>query len=67
MDVTSPVAGLVNMFYVEDGAQVGVEDSILMIESMKVGFDVKAPVAGQVHLKVNLGQTVKRGDVVATI
>ncbi len=67
MDVTSPVAGVVNLFFVDDGMQVAEEESLLQVESMKVGFEIKAPKAGTVTLKVTLGQVLKKGDLVATI
>lgn len=65
--VTSPVAGTVNLFMVDDGAQVEADEQIMALESMKTLFYVNAPSGGVVTLKCNLGDVVSRGQLLCEI
>ena len=50
------------------GAQLGADDTILIIESMKMEIPVASPRAGRlVELRVAEGEAVKEGQVVAVI
>ncbi|MEM7360628.1 MAG: dihydrolipoyl dehydrogenase [Pseudomonadota bacterium] len=53
---------------VSAGDTVGVEDSLITVESDKASMDVPSPEAGQItEVKVKVGDTVNEGDVIATI
>ena len=50
------------------GTEVGADDTILIIESMKMEIPVSSPRAGRVvELKVAEGEPVKEGQVVAIV
>lgn len=67
VSVTSPVAGSVTLFMVDDGAQVEEEEQILAVEAMKTLFYINAPCAGIVRIKCGLGDIVKRGQIICYI
>ena len=66
-EIRSPVTGTVAMQYCDEGGAVETEQIVVSIESMKMMFELRAPVAGVVHFTVELGQTVDKGTVVAEI
>lgn len=65
--IRSPVLGVVNMIFAETGAKVSAGDIIIVIEAMKMSFEVVVPTDGQVDLQVQLGQTVDSGQLLAYI
>lgn len=72
-EIKVPVVGesitevTVASFIVEEGATVEIDDSICEIESDKATFEVPAEVAGVVRFKVEEGDTVPVGGLLAVI
>jgi acetyl-CoA carboxylase biotin carboxyl carrier protein len=68
MKVVAEVAGKVWKIEAQPGAQLAAEDSILILESMKMEIPVVAPRAGRLAaLHVKEGDAVNEGDVVAML
>ena len=68
VQVLSEVSGSVWKIEAATGTEVGADDTILIIESMKMEIPVSSPRAGRVvELKVAEGDPVKEGQVVAII
>jgi acetyl-CoA carboxylase biotin carboxyl carrier protein len=68
MKVVAEVAGKVWKVEAQAGAQLAVDDTILILESMKMEIPVAAPVAGKLRaLLVKEGDAVNEGDVIAEI
>ncbi|MCX7273850.1 MAG: acetyl-CoA carboxylase biotin carboxyl carrier protein subunit [Burkholderiales bacterium] len=68
VQVLSEVSGSVWKIEAAVGAQLGADDTILIIESMKMEIPVASPRAGRlVELRVAEGDAVKEGQVVAVI
>jgi acetyl-CoA carboxylase biotin carboxyl carrier protein len=66
--VATEVAGTVWKIEAPVGAQVAAEDTILLIECMKMEIPVYAPVAGKVaDIRVAEGEIVAEGQIVAEI
>jgi acetyl-CoA carboxylase biotin carboxyl carrier protein len=67
-DVRAHITGVVFQIVAGPGTRVASGDPILILESMKMEIPVEAPRAGVVgEVRVNEGQTVQEGDVVATL
>ena len=66
-DVPSPVAGTILKFVVSDGAQVKKGDTVIMIESMKMELEVKAPESGKISFVCKTGDQVQAGQKLATL
>ena len=66
-DVPSPVAGTILKFVVSDGAQVKKGDTVIMIESMKMELEVKAPESGKISFACKTGDQVQAGQKLATL
>jgi acetyl-CoA carboxylase biotin carboxyl carrier protein len=68
MKIVCEVAGKVWKIEAQSGAQLAVDDTILILESMKMEIPVVAPRAGRlVELRVKEGDALNEGDVVAVI
>jgi acetyl-CoA carboxylase biotin carboxyl carrier protein len=68
VQVLSEVSGSVWKIEAAVGTEVGADDTILIIESMKMEIPVSSPRAGRVvELKVAEGEPVKEGQVVAIV
>lgn len=68
VQVLSEVSGSVWKIEAATGTEVGADDTILIIESMKMEIPVSSPRAGRVvELKVAEGEPVKEGQVVAIV
>ena len=68
MKVVAEVAGKVWKIEAQPGAQLAAEDTILILESMKMEIPVLAPRAGKLAaLHVKEGDGVNEGDTVATM
>ncbi len=66
MKVVAEVAGKVWKIEARAGAQLAAEDTILILESMKMEIPVAAPVAGKLlEVRFAEGEAVNEGDVVA--
>jgi acetyl-CoA carboxylase biotin carboxyl carrier protein len=67
-DVRAHITGVVFQIVAGPGTRVASGDPILILESMKMEIPVEAPRVGVVReVRVNEGQTVQEGDVVATL
>jgi acetyl-CoA carboxylase biotin carboxyl carrier protein len=67
-DVRAHITGVVFQIVAGPGTRVASGDPILILESMKMEIPVESPRAGVVReVRVNEGQTVQEGDVVATL
>jgi len=68
MKIVCEVAGKVWKVEARTGAQLAVDDVILILESMKMEIPVTAPRAGKlVELRVKEGDALNEGDVVAVM
>jgi acetyl-CoA carboxylase biotin carboxyl carrier protein len=68
MKIIAEVAGKVWKIEARAGAQLAVDDVILVLESMKMEIPVSAPVAGKLlELNVREGDAVAEGDVLAVL
>lgn len=66
-DVQSPIAGNVLSVSVKAGDAVQVNDTLLVLEAMKMESNVASPVAGTVKaLNVQAGDSVQAGQVLVT-
>lgn len=63
--IIAEVAGKVWKIEAQPGAALAAEDTVLVLESMKMEIPVVAPAAGRLlSLSVKEGDTVNEGDVV---
>ena len=68
MKVVAEVAGKVWKIEAQPGARLAAEDTILILESMKMEIPVLAPRAGKLAaLHVKEGDAINEGDAVATM
>lgn len=65
--VNAPVAGVFLRTAVAEGASVKKGDNVVIIESMKMELEIKAPVAGKVHFLASAGTQLTNGQPVAEI
>lgn len=65
--VTAPVAGVFLRTAVAEGASVKKGDNIVIIESMKMELEIKAPADGKVHFLAAAGTQLSNGQPVAEI
>lgn len=66
--ITSPYAGVLISWKVEDGAEVAEGDTVAIIEAMKMESPVKAPTAGTLRRSdIAEGGSVAQGEVLARI
>ena len=65
--VPSPVAGTLLRYAVDEGSAVNAGDTVIVLESMKMELEVKAPSAGKVHFAAATGSQVSNGQVIAEI
>ena len=68
IEVLAEIAG--SVFKVEKGVDdsVETEDVLLILESMKMEIPVEAPISGRiVEIRVNEGDTVEEGQVLAVL
>lgn len=65
--LTAPIAGNIVKLMLGDGATVAVGDAVLVLEAMKMQNTIAAPAAGVIAYAVTPGQTVRTGDLLATI
>lgn len=68
MQVTAELTGNLWKVVVREGQQVGVDETLMILESMKMEIPVNAPQAGRVtKIHVQEGQTVQEGQLLAEI
>jgi biotin carboxyl carrier protein len=68
MKVVAEVAGKVWKIEAQAGAQLAADDTILIMECMKMEIPVVAPRAGRLaELRVKEGDALNEGDVVAVM
>lgn len=65
--VNAPVAGVFLRTAVAEGASVKKGDNVVIIESMKMELEIKAPVGGKVHFLASAGTQLTNGQPVAEI
>jgi acetyl-CoA carboxylase biotin carboxyl carrier protein len=66
-EIRAEMAANVWKIVVEEGAQVAIGDTIVILESMKMEIHIESEAIGAVTLAVEEGQTVQEGDVIATV
>ena len=68
IEVIAEVAGRVWKIEARPGAQLAADETILILESMKMEIPLVAPAPGKLlEVRVREGDAVGEGDVVATI
>jgi len=68
VQVTAELTGNLWKIVVREGQQVGAEETLMILESMKMEIPVSAPKAGRVtRIHVQEGQTVQEGQLLAEI
>jgi acetyl-CoA carboxylase biotin carboxyl carrier protein len=68
MNVIAEVAGKVWKIEARPGTMLAADDTILILESMKMEIPVVAPAAGKLlELRVKEGDAVNEGEVIAVI
>ena len=65
--MNAPVAGTLLKYAVAEGASVGADTTVIIIESMKMELEIKAGAAGKVHFLASTGSQVTAGQAVAEI
>lgn len=65
--VNAPVAGVFLRTAVAEGSSVKKGDNVVIIESMKMELEIKAPVDGKVHFLASAGTQLTNGQPVAEI
>ncbi|OON40141.1 acetyl/propionyl-CoA carboxylase subuit alpha [Izhakiella australiensis] len=66
-DVEAPIAGVLQAWLVEEGAQVAEGDTLATLEAMKMETPLLAPCAGKVQLQATSGEMIAAGTVVAHV
>ena len=66
-DIKAPVAGTLLRYVAQNGAEVKKGDTVLMIESMKMELEVKAPSDGKINFIAQPGAQIAAGQVIATL
>ena len=67
VEIKSPVAGTLLKHVASNGASVKKGDTVIMLESMKMELEVKAPADGTINFTVQPGSQVAADQVLATL
>lgn len=67
VEVKAPVAGTLLRHVAAAGSSVKKGDTVIMIESMKMELEVKAPESGTINFVVQPGTQIQAGQVLATL
>ena len=68
MQIKAELAGNLWKIVVREGQQVAADETLMILESMKMEIPVNTPVAGRVtKIHVNEGQTVQEGQRLADV
>ena len=65
--VTAPIAGTLQQWLVEDGAEVAEGEAVALVEAMKMETRIEAPKAGRISLKAEAGANLSAGAEIARI
>lgn len=65
--IASPLPGVLLRLTVNEGVRVFADQPILVLESMKMETEIKAPKAGVVSFKVKQGDQIQTGDILAEV
>ena len=66
--VTAPMVGKILQIEAQIGQKVQEDDTVIVMEAMKMEIPVVAPASGTIkEIKVTVGQTVEADDVLAVI
>lgn len=66
--VKAPIPGLVARVLVREGTEVAADQTLFILEAMKMENEIRAPFDGVVQaIAVNAGQTVAQDDILLTI
>ena len=65
--IGAPIAGHVMALLATEGSRIKLGAPLLVLEAMKMQNTLMAPVEGVIRYKVAVGQTVRAGDLLATI
>ena len=66
--MTAELAGNLWKVVVKEGQQVGADETLMILESMKMEIPVNAPKAGRVsRIHVKEGETVQEGQLLAEL
>jgi oxaloacetate decarboxylase alpha subunit len=65
--VPAPMPGVIVRRLHEDGTSVAVDQSIIVMEALKMQMEIRSTHAGSLKYRVNAGDQVKAGDVLADI
>ena len=63
----SPFPGLIKKFLVEEGASVKKDQPVLVLEAMKMDYDITAPCDGKISFKTAVGSNVETNTLLAVI
>lgn len=66
-EIRAEMAANVWKIVVEDGADVAIGDTVVILESMKMEIHIESEAAGKVTLAVEEGQTIQENDLIATV
>ena len=66
-DVKAPVAGTLLKYVANEGDMVKKGDTVIMIESMKMELEVKAPEDGKISFVAKPGDQIQSGQVIAKL
>jgi oxaloacetate decarboxylase (Na+ extruding) subunit alpha len=67
IEIKAPVAGTLLRHIAASGAQVKKGDTVIMIESMKMELEIKAPEDGKISFLVQPGSQISQGQVLASL
>ena len=67
IEIKAPVAGTLLRYVAAAGSQVKKGDTVMMIESMKMELEIKAPENGKINFIVQPGTKILQGQVLASL
>lgn len=65
--MSSPMAGIVQSIFVEDGANVVKGQKILILEAMKMENEIQANKDGKIKLFIEKGQSITGGELLFNV